>query len=365
MAFRPLLSDDPHCGASRFAAPDHNAADVEPRCCRICLEEDGHDLIAPCRCAGTVRWVHRSCLDRWRATSEDRAFSRCTECLAPYALVAANPPHASRPWRRERFVALVLRDFSAGFLFVQVVLGAVGFLLRAWDRSLPEKADGGRPVLSLFGSGCTDADRTSGRGDFFCHHTLSAYYLAALALALVVLGLLTLIYALCRGLDPYEAQLAREASRDACPCGCIVPDCSANCCSDCSRAGTADCSGGGCDDAHALLVGLAVMMLVVLLVTGILIAVIIVAATIQRIVQRHLYVLKKKQLSQDYVVADLSGLGAPPHHRRSAAEACDIEAAPSAPLMSAAGSTTGSCNITSQSELGANQARHLRKLGLL
>ncbi|XP_039771842.1 uncharacterized protein LOC120639614 isoform X4 [Panicum virgatum] len=36
--------------------------------CRICLDNEGDDLIAPCRCKGTQKYVHRSCLDNWRST---------------------------------------------------------------------------------------------------------------------------------------------------------------------------------------------------------------------------------------------------------------------------------------------------------
>ncbi|XVF23196.1 hypothetical protein REPUB_Repub13aG0016400 [Reevesia pubescens] len=36
--------------------------------CRICLDIGGDDLIAPCHCKGTQKYVHRSCLDNWRST---------------------------------------------------------------------------------------------------------------------------------------------------------------------------------------------------------------------------------------------------------------------------------------------------------
>ncbi|KAG8638187.1 uncharacterized protein LOC110599632 isoform X3 [Manihot esculenta] len=36
--------------------------------CRICLDTGGDDLIAPCHCKGTQKYVHRSCLDNWRST---------------------------------------------------------------------------------------------------------------------------------------------------------------------------------------------------------------------------------------------------------------------------------------------------------
>lgn len=49
--------------------------------CRICLEEGG-DLFSPCLCKGSVKYVHRECLDKWLATAEDPL--RCTICRATY-----------------------------------------------------------------------------------------------------------------------------------------------------------------------------------------------------------------------------------------------------------------------------------------
>lgn len=31
--------------------------------CRICLEKDSEEYINPCRCKGTIKYVHRECLD--------------------------------------------------------------------------------------------------------------------------------------------------------------------------------------------------------------------------------------------------------------------------------------------------------------
>jgi len=60
----------------------------DEKVCRFCLESEDHPepfhpehLIAPCQCRGGSQWVHRGCLDEWRATRSDRAFSSCTECF--------------------------------------------------------------------------------------------------------------------------------------------------------------------------------------------------------------------------------------------------------------------------------------------
>lgn len=34
----------------------------------------GEDLIAPCHCKGTQKYVHRSCLDNWRSTKVNSWF---------------------------------------------------------------------------------------------------------------------------------------------------------------------------------------------------------------------------------------------------------------------------------------------------
>ena len=35
--------------------------------CRICFDDNNqHDIISPCDCDGTSKWVHRTCLDTWR-----------------------------------------------------------------------------------------------------------------------------------------------------------------------------------------------------------------------------------------------------------------------------------------------------------
>lgn len=43
------------------------------------------DMIAPCECRGTMRHVHRECLNRWRlASSRTDSFVRCEQCFAVY-----------------------------------------------------------------------------------------------------------------------------------------------------------------------------------------------------------------------------------------------------------------------------------------
>ncbi|GMP35200.1 hypothetical protein CsSME_00007744 [Camellia sinensis var. sinensis] len=116
---------DRDCSVS---ADDSQSIDADENCnlvnadqpqCRICLDIGGEDLIAPCHCKGTQKYVHRSCLDNWRSTKEGFAFAHCTECRAVFILRANVPP--DRWWLRLKFQFLVARDHAFIFVIVQLV----------------------------------------------------------------------------------------------------------------------------------------------------------------------------------------------------------------------------------------------------
>ena len=50
--------------------------------CRICLEDDIRDnMIYPCKCSGTSKYVHKTCLNQWRTLSNNpEAYEKCFEC---------------------------------------------------------------------------------------------------------------------------------------------------------------------------------------------------------------------------------------------------------------------------------------------
>lgn len=58
------------------------------RLCRICY--DGEDsaanpLFRPCRCRGSMRWVHMECLNHWRLESANpRSYFECDSCKFKY-----------------------------------------------------------------------------------------------------------------------------------------------------------------------------------------------------------------------------------------------------------------------------------------
>jgi uncharacterized membrane protein (DUF373 family) len=58
--------------------------------CRICFGTDvieGNPLISPCRCRGTMKYVHLECLQQWRLMSgRNKSFYQCDQCGYQYRL---------------------------------------------------------------------------------------------------------------------------------------------------------------------------------------------------------------------------------------------------------------------------------------
>lgn len=60
--------------------------------CRICLEEDDpKNMISPCLCKGSRKYVHRQCLNEWRLCSNDEDNkTKCTICNFEYIIREKN-----------------------------------------------------------------------------------------------------------------------------------------------------------------------------------------------------------------------------------------------------------------------------------
>lgn len=55
--------------------------------CRFCLDSRNtpkHRLIEPCQCRGSMRFVHTSCLKKWRTINPARNATVCLLCFTPY-----------------------------------------------------------------------------------------------------------------------------------------------------------------------------------------------------------------------------------------------------------------------------------------
>lgn len=87
--------------------------------CRNCHESKDKDLIAPCRCTGNQKWVHRSCLDTWRTVSPNfSSFTRCDMCHFEYR-VQHKPVGL---WPRIEYVLKMLRDIIITIIAIVVIV---------------------------------------------------------------------------------------------------------------------------------------------------------------------------------------------------------------------------------------------------
>lgn len=70
--FEIKLVDDSVCGKELEEKEMKNASDdSSEKMCRYCLIGEG-DLIAPCNCIGSQKWVHRECLRKWQRSCQVR-----------------------------------------------------------------------------------------------------------------------------------------------------------------------------------------------------------------------------------------------------------------------------------------------------
>jgi hypothetical protein len=109
--------------------------------CRICLDHEdtpSNPLLRPCRCRGSMAYVHRNCLNEWRRQSiHPNSIYQCDTCKFEYRFATAIRP--------DRFtIARVLAwPFTIHLLSVMALLLSVfwvcfagGFVAKLFDASL-------------------------------------------------------------------------------------------------------------------------------------------------------------------------------------------------------------------------------------
>jgi len=60
---------------------------METAICRFCLDDTnlrGNELVSPCRCIGSIEFVHEKCLIRWRSIAPPALADICQMCRVPY-----------------------------------------------------------------------------------------------------------------------------------------------------------------------------------------------------------------------------------------------------------------------------------------
>lgn len=105
--------------------------------CRYCLSDENEiDLISPCRCKGSTRYVHKKCLKDWYNAKNNRivipgSFNQfnfsCEICQTPYNIKYKNVQNQSKLW-----VEIVLYIFSISFLLFLSYI-SIGLILSLWE----------------------------------------------------------------------------------------------------------------------------------------------------------------------------------------------------------------------------------------
>ena len=124
--------------------------DEDEPTCRICFggEEDG-ELIEPCKCAGSMALIHRSCLDAVRVSGFDpSSLVKCGLCKENYVL------EGTGGGPRQELIYTVGRYLGLRFLALFAAAGVLGFTPRlVLGANAQELQVARNPVLNHFSVG--------------------------------------------------------------------------------------------------------------------------------------------------------------------------------------------------------------------
>jgi len=96
--------------------------------CRICLEEDNtfsNPFISPCKCKGSMKYIHRNCLQNWRMAN-NTAFYECDICKYKYQFVRST-------------IATILRNELIILLITMITFIIISFIIGILFSPLFEK----------------------------------------------------------------------------------------------------------------------------------------------------------------------------------------------------------------------------------
>ncbi|XP_053336350.1 E3 ubiquitin-protein ligase MARCHF1 [Clarias gariepinus] len=100
--------------------------DNEPELCRICHSEADEEcpLIMPCRCTGSLRFVHHACLHQWIKSSD----TRCCE-LCKFNFIMESHLKPLRKWENLNLSAGERRRIFCAVIFHLMAMGCVAWSL--------------------------------------------------------------------------------------------------------------------------------------------------------------------------------------------------------------------------------------------
>ena len=245
--------------------------------CRICLDSTNPtDLISPCLCKGGSAYVHRKCLDDWRALNKnDRGFKFCEVCQFEYIIETVDDNPSADKKRLWIFRLLVARDITAIVLLIQAFIIGLAFLMQGADKN-------NHAIRDLYPSSMS---------------SYGVYYLSSLILFLAVLGLFGLI-GFCFIMGSNDQTTRSNYS-------CVYCFFYCGNCNNCNGGGNCNCNGGGGGGEGIVVVLLVIVVLFAIL--GIFFGIIIGTIIVKEILARHAKKLWLRQETKKYIVKDLQG----------------------------------------------------------
>lgn len=304
--------------------------------CRLCFESDG-DIIAPCSCKGSSKWIHRNCLDTWRASGQNpRAMTHCCECGFQYLLTVRRVENSPVETERRNLIRQMASQTILAFIAVQLIIIGLGMIVRVLDPhenlvpffNLPQDQDVGPPGF-----------------DETLRHHKSTYYLAGLIVFLFFLGVLVVAGSMAnpRGVRSRETCIVAEcplymaagftssgpgtssaaASTAAATSGAggtvaagvtpggvaaAAPGVAAGS-GAAAHAGTSAATQGGCICCRAFgmcLVQSVITVFIVLVVVGFFAAIMALVVAVQQCSKRFAQLQTMRELAQEYAVQDLA-----------------------------------------------------------
>lgn len=173
----------------------YDPIDIDSDICRICHEDDlEEELFRPCKCDGTIRYVHPGCLDHWRASQWNQdCFEKCPQCHYTYRTNDLEEPEQGRFYKCNIYLTQNTLIF---YVLNQAILVALAVLIRLVDPFLW--------IVSIFNAigieygpknngASSDDMNNSGNGEMndtsngIFDHYLFYYYLLSVGLYLVFL----------------------------------------------------------------------------------------------------------------------------------------------------------------------------------
>ena len=133
------------------ADPAEDKGYEDPDTCRICRgeESDEDQLFYPCKCSGSIKYVHQSCLVEWLSHSQKKY---CELCKTPFRFTKLYDPNMPRELPPRLFIKqLSIHTMRALLTWVRLVLvafvwlGWLPWFMRAIWRGMFWLADGNWP----------------------------------------------------------------------------------------------------------------------------------------------------------------------------------------------------------------------------